>query len=62
MHVLSKYGENRSISNEMAAFNVNDGGCTVNILALVVCKAFPRVNKRALISKLIKRNCPNNLI
>lgn len=39
-----------------------DGGDTVNILALDVAKAFPSVNRHALLIKLMKRNCPVSFI
>ena len=39
-----------------------DGGDRANILALAVAKAFPTVNRHALLIKLIERNCPVSFI
>ena len=44
------------------ASKLSDGGDTVNILALDIAKAFPSVNRHALLIKLIKRNCPVSFI
>lgn len=45
------------LANSFSA-NMIDGGDTVNILALDVAKAFPTVNRHALLLKLLKKRCP----
>lgn len=65
----SQFGFKPGLGCSQAIFVVNrlvklyiDGGDTVNLAALDIAKAFPRVNHFALFIKLMKRNVPISLL